>query len=62
MSNSEWREHVDENSCRCQIVDGESMLMRIQLSGCEQREHVVRIQVSDCDWGERVNGNSGVKL
>lgn len=62
MSNCEWREHVDENSFRGQIVGGESMLVRIQLSECEWREHVVRIQVSDCDWGERVNGNSGIKL
>ena len=35
VSNCGWREHVDENSCRCQIVGGKSMLMRIQLSGCE---------------------------
>ena len=42
-----WRACCSE--FRCQIVSGECMLIRCQVSDCEWREDVVRIQVSDCE-------------
>ena len=47
-----WRACCSE--FRCQIVSGECMLLRCQVSDCEWGEDVVRIQVSDYEWREHV--------